>query len=366
MIQFIPALSDRIQQLTGINFDSDNEYSFFRPGGNDHLIQFFHGNIAKEFNELDGFSRHNVFLMELEEKIGIDFLLDDDNQFAVYSEENKKGVKAIQAVMDLRDEDIILIYYWGAIANCNRLNQKLCSLPGINPCYCSSPILLKVAKDLASLNAFQYCLEQLPVVFQDPITMKGEYKGKIAEEICTKFAKNYTNWFNIESISGSFIDGAQGTLTFHSDGLIHVDTCRLSSLLEIVSKIFTILKEKYKYLIERNISQENGIEIGNLFKFEYSPLEIELPIPIGNMENFAKQFANGRNFLQLLGNFERISPKLWSIKSTDTNLGTQIELELSYQTIRILLNQRHSLILADRIERFLRKYICAHLTSIAF
>lgn len=364
VFQLAPALSDRIRKLSGISFE--NDYSFLQPGGNDQLIQFFHKSTPDEYDELDSFSRHSLFLSELEEKTGTAFQLDDDNRFAVCSEKGKKGTKAIQALMDLRDEDINLLYYWGTRADCLRLNQRLRSFSGIDPCYFSSPILLKTAEDLVSITAFRYRLEQLPTVFRNPITMKGEIKGEIARKICAEFAKVHKNWFNVESVSGHSTEGSQGTFLFRSDGLMQIDICRLSGLLEVVSGIFAILKEKYAYLRERNIPQENGIAAGRSFRFECSPLEIELPTAIENVESFAKQFTNGRNALQLVGNFEKISPKLWNVKSTDINFGYQIELELSRRMVRIKPKERQSLLLTERIERFLRRHICAHLASSAF
>jgi hypothetical protein len=268
--------------------------------------------------------------------------------------------------MDLRHEDIALIYYLGNKTNCLRLNQKLFAFPHIHHCFLSSPILMGIAKGLASVNSIQYCLEQSTSVFQNPLTMKGEFRGDQANDIYLEFSKNYKNWFNIELLSGYSTDGAQGTLVLNKDGLIHIDVCRLSSLLEIVNQLFSMLRNKYDYLKERHIAHEEGTAQGAFLRFGHSPIEIDLPIPIENIENFAKHLTNGQKPLQLIGISERVSPKLWSVKSTDAVSGEQIEFELSGHKIRIMLKHRRSLFLVDRFERFLRKHTSAHLMSVTF
>ena len=363
MTPFVPALHDRIQRLIGVDDNREGDRSFYRPGGNGHLIQFFYQESSDELSELDKRSRRHFFLLELAEKTGIEFLLDDDGWFAVYSDRDKGGIKAIHAAMDLREEDIALIYYHGSRAGCFRLNRKLCGFSGINTCYFSSPILLGLTGYLASIRSLQYYLEQLPAVFRNPTTMKGECTGDTAQDFCMKFAENGRNWFNVESISGYAVDGAQGVLTFHLDGLMQIDTARLSNLLEVASKVFAVLKKRYAYITERHISQATGV--GDSLQFDCHSLEIDLPIPIDNLESFARQFADGKNSLRLSGNFQRVSPKLWSVKSTDVASGGQVEIELSVYQIRIKLHRGPVQPLVDRIEQFLRRYVCAYLASIA-
>ncbi len=364
MSPFKSELSRRIRQLTGTDCEVESNYPFSQAGGNEHLIQFFYKYIPWELLELDRHSQHRFFLMDLAEKTGIDYNLDDDGLFAVLVEKNKKKVKTVQAVMDLRDEDIALVYYLGNPKNCQQINQALCRWS--NVCYFSSPILLEIAKNLASVNWIQYGFEQASSVFQNPLIMKGEFKGAKAIDICRKFTANYKNWFNVESVAGCHIDGARGMMVFNADGTIQIDACRLSGLLEVANQIYTLLKEKHEYMVSRYLTAEGRGLSGNFTAIGHGPLEIDLPIAIENIESFIKCFINGQKPLRFIGISERISPKLWQLKSTDTTTGNQIEFELSNYKIRIKIKQKHSLFLVDRIEQFLRKHICAHLVSLAF
>lgn len=365
-MNFAVGMKDRIQKLVGPKLLSEEDFSFLQPGGNDHLIQFLYKNYSDEYRELDNWDRYNLLLADISTSLDIDFNLDEDARFAWLEKKNSKGIKTIQAVMDLRDDYLVVVYYFGDSNACIKLNQKLCLADDFHPCFINSDQLIDIAKNIGKISSVQYNFEQLPSMFLQPVVMKGVIKGKLADEMCLEYAERYMNFFNVDAIAGIMTEGIQGAINFLNNGNIRVDACRLSSFLEIANSLFLMLRAKYKNLLENYIVKWEEISRGSLLRLRGNPVVMQLQIPIDKMDGLIKLLTQGNKPLQLIGTSARKSRKMWSVKVTELNSARQLEFDLSDRIIRVLLKNRNAIPLLDKTENFFRQHVGAELDSVAW
>ncbi|MCP4751431.1 MAG: hypothetical protein GY866_11090 [Proteobacteria bacterium] len=358
-MSFIPELKDRIQNLIGLNPQLEEDYSFLQPGGNDHLVQFFYKNLADEYLELEEWDRYNLMLIDLSAALDIDFVLDEDARFATLVRKNGKGVKIVQAVMDLRDDYLAAVYYFGDSKTCFQLNQKLNRTTLFHPCYLNSAVFVRLAQSLEKIRSVEYDFEQLPSMFLEPVIMRGILKGELVHDMFFDYMEKYRYFFNIDSIAGYLKEGSQGTVVVRYDGTIKVDVCRLSSFLHITGSLFDMLREKYRTLMERDIVFWDENPRNSLLKLNGSPIKIMLHNRVDTIEGLVKFLTQGNRSVPIIGISERISRKLWSVKVTETTSAEQVELEISDSLVRIFVGNRNAIPILDKIERFFRQHINA-------
>ena len=187
--------------------------------------------------------------------------------------------------------------------------------------------------------------------------------GDMAHQICFEYARLYEPFFCVEKISGQTMEGTQGIISFQDTGLMQVDSSRLSDFLKIAEPVFEILKNRYQNLLENYLIQWQT-NLGQLMlTYSGSPLNLYLATPIDKISGLVKLFTLGQKKLQLVGTAERVSRKLWSIKTSDLSTSEQIELEISERLIRIFLKQKSAIPLLDSIERYIRQHINAELET---
>ena len=304
-----------------------------------------------------------MFLLDLLEATGVEFILDDTGEFATHISYDTKQNSILHTVMDLRDDEVTLIYYYGKSANNQKLNQQICQFSGLTPCYLSSPLLWKVSSQLSHITSVQYQFEQFKEIFKNPVTMSGTFAGEMAHQICDEYMTLYKGWFNIIEICGFTVEGAQGTMVFSSNGTIRIDTCRLSSLLSIVRALLNELKEKISTIHRKHIYHWKVDFHNKLLPLNANPIEILLEHPLENIEGFTQILTQGKKPLHLFGMVERVTPKLWSVMTTDLNTAEQLKLEVSLERIMIFLPHYNSMAILDKIESFLREHLCARFES---
>ena len=356
-------LRTRIQNLVGPHQPTEDDYSFMQPGGNDHLLQFAFLSCSDEYLELDPWDRYNLLLADLSAQTEIEFILDDDGRFATYVNRNDKGVKNVQAVMDLRDDYLILIYFFGESRACQKIIQQLFDFSAFSPCFLNTNALIEIAGILDSVNFLQYGFEQQPSMFLEPVVMKGRLMGEMAHQICFEYARSYEPFFCIEKISGQTKEGTQGTISFQDTALMQVDSSRLSEFLKVAETLFKILRNRYQYLLDNCLIQWRSNPGQSMLAYSGSPINLYLATPIDKIDGLVKLFTYGQKKMQLVGTVERVSRKLWSIKTSELNTSEQIELEVSDKLIRIFLKQKSAIPLLDRVERYIRKHINSDLET---
>jgi len=364
-MSFSSPLYDRIQHLIGVKQNFEEDFSFLQSSGNDHLVQFCFRITPPEYSELSQYDQHHFFLLDLLENTGIEYQLDENGLFASYFEKNKKGIKTIQSIMDLRNESIIVIYYFGIAKQCLQFNSHLLQSSPLVACYFNPATLMSVSKSFSAMGALQYHFEQSSQLFKDPVVMKGVLKGSIVYDAYQNYHDQFSNWFNVTQVSGHTTDGSQGVMTVDHIGKLQIDTCRLSSFLSIVEKLHTIVTDKYHYILHKHILDWNGDQNKNSVTLCSSPIKIDFPFPVEFIENLAKTLTNGKKPLTLMGLYERVSPKLWKVFITDINTTKQINLDISNQQILIFIDDKSSLPLLDKIEYHIRNFIAANFESIA-
>ncbi len=358
-MSFVLELTNRIKKLIGLNHLLEDDLSFFQPGGNDHLAQFFLKSFCDEYWELEAWDRHNLLLMELAAATDIEFVLDEDARFATLVEINSKGVKTIQAVVDLRDEYLAVVYYFGDYKACSKLNRKLFQTSSLHPCYVNSTAFIKIAGHLEKVTLLQCDFEQLPSMFSEPLAMKGVWKGELANGIFSENAAKHHRCFNVDSLAGYIADGARGTMVFSSDGSIKVDTCRLSTFLEMANLLFLILRERYEKLSGRYIVQWNEMPTSSLLRLDGNLIQIPLANPIDRIEGLIDVLSRGGKALRLIGVTERVSRKMWNVKTTELDSFRSLEFDVTDAMIRVFLGNKDSIPLFDKVESFIRRHICA-------
>jgi hypothetical protein len=356
-------LKKRIQNLVGPHQPTEDDFSFLQPGGNDHLIQFAFLNSSDEYLELGPWDRYNLLLAELSAQTEIEFILDDDSRFATYTNKNEKGGKNVQVVMDLRDDHLIVIYFFGESKTCQKTNQKLFEFSAFSPCFLNTSALIQIAGMLESVSLLQYNFEQQPSMFIEPVVMKGKLTGNLAHQICFEYARLYEPYFCVEKIAGQTMEGTQGTISFQDTGVMQVDSSRLSDFLKMAEPVFEILKNRYQNLLENCVIQWQPNPGQLMLTYSGSPLNLFLATPIDKIAGAVKLFASGQKKLPLVGSAERVSRKLWSIKTSDLNTSEQIELEISANLIRIFLKEKSAIPLLDGVEHYIRQHISAELES---
>lgn len=364
-MSFSNPLYDRIQQLIGVQHYFEDDFSFLQPSGNDHSAQFCFRTIPTEYSDLGHYDQQHFFLLDLLEETGIEYLLDDDGKFAVFIEKNKKGVKVVQSILDLRNETIAVFYYFGIAKQCFQFNARLMMSSKLTPCYLNPTALMTVSKSLSAIGSLQYHFEQTNQVFQNAVVMKGAFKGSIVHDAYDNYCDQFNDWFNVVQLSGHTTDGSQGIMTIDANGKLQIDICRLSSFLKIVDNLYKMLSEKYQFILEKHIIGWNGNQNSNSVSLCSSPVQVDLPFPIEFIENLAKMLTNGRKPLNLIGLYERVSPKLWKVFITDLNTSNQINLNISNHQVLIFMHNKCSLPLLDKIEFFIRNYVAANFESLA-
>lgn len=364
-MSFFSPFYDRIQEIIGAKQNFEEDFSFLQPSGNDHLVQFCFRIIPSEYLELSQFDQQHFFLLDLLEETSFDYQLDQDGQFAIYSEKNKKGIKTIQSIMDLRDESIGVVYYFGVAKQCLQLNSQLMQSSKLTACYFNPATLMTISESLSGIRALQYHFEQSTQVFKEPVVLKGAIKGSIVEKAYQNYSDQFKNWFNVIQLSGHTTDGSQGVLTIEANGKLQIDICRLSSFLKIVEKVHTLVTEKYAFILEKHVVNLHEDHNKSSIAVCSSPVEINLPLTIEFIENLAKVLSSGKKPLNLIGLYERISPKLWKVFLTELETAYQIDLEISAQQILIFMNSRWSLPMLDKIECFFRNNIATNFESLA-
>ncbi len=362
-MSFLAELKDRIRQQFGPGHFREDDYSFLQPGGNNHLVQFLFKSFPDEYWDLDEWSRHHLLLIDIAAAIDIQFSLDDDGRFAVLQTQGSGGRKQIQAIIDLRDDLLAIVYYFGDIRKCARMNQKLVQSPALHPCYVDSDMLFRIVEVFEKVIGIEYSFEQSPTLFLQPVIMKGELQGELVHRLITDYTEKFAHYLNICALSGFLTDGAQGSITLHADGSVWTDACRLSSFIEIIGYVLDMLVKKYQVLTKSFVMEWDEHPQPRVLELVGNPIEIELPFAIEKMEGLVRHLTNGSKDSLFLGISERVSRKLWSIKSTEVNTTEQIEFEVSDRLIRVFLRDRRAIPLYDRVERFLRTHVSASLEN---
>jgi len=359
-------LKNRIQTLIGTNDVIEDDYSFLQPGGNDHLVQFLYKNFSDEYWELDDWNRNSLLVIDISAILGLNFVLDDDAQFASLVVKNTKGHKLVQAILDLRDEFVVIAYYFGESKTCLKINRKFVDFPLLCPCFFNSNHLIGIARDLEIIKQVEYHFEQPVGVFESPIIMKGTFSGRLVKDIFNEYVDKFRDFFNIVFLAGHLTDGTQGTISFQSNGTVKVDACRLTSFLEIVESLFVVLKEKYRILVSEHIISWESLSNGFLKKYNGTPIEYELPYSIDNMEILSRSILKGSKTMELFGIAEKMSRKQWSVKVTEVKTASQLEIELSNDLIRVILREKNAIPLLEKLESYFRHNISAQFESVLF
>lgn len=362
-MSFPAELQDRIRQEFGPGHFREDDYSFLQPGGNDHLVQFLFKNFPDEYWDLDEWSRHHLLLIDIAGDQNLQFNLDDDGRFAVLASEPGGGRKPVHAIIDLRDEFLAIVYYFGDIRRCTRLNQQLIQCQTFHPCFIDSDMLFRMVDVFEKVIGINYSFEQSPTLFLQPVIMNGELRGDLVHHVFQDYNEYFTNYLNLCAISGFLTDGAQGSITLHEDGSVRTDSCRLSSFIEIVSYVLDMLLKKYQTLSRDFVMEWSEHHDARVLELTGNPVELELPFSIERMEGLVKFLTHGNKELPFLGTAERITRKQWSIKSTEIQSTEQIEFEVSDRLIRVYLKHRRAIPLYDKIEHYLRHQVCANLEN---
>lgn len=361
-MSFPADIKKRIEREFGPGHVREDDYSFLEPGGNDHLVQFLFKCFPDEYWDLDEVTRHNLLLADIAGVAGeLQFELDDDGSFAVFRTKAGKGRKSIQAVMDLRDELLVVVYYFGEIRICSRLNQQLLQVPTLHACFIDSDMLLRMIEIFEKVIGIEYWFEQSPALFLQPETVRGELRGELVHQLVPQYIEEYANYMNLCSLSGFLTDGSQGSIALYADGRVQTDSCRLSSFLEVVAYVLDILLKKYQILTRRFIVGWNEHPESRIMELAGNPIEIELPFPVEKIDGLVGYLTRGGKNAPFIGSSERISRKLWSIKATDVTSAEQIEFEVSERLIRVYLRNPRAIPLYDQFEQFLRRQVCARL-----
>jgi hypothetical protein len=365
-MEFISDLTERIRKQIGLDLASDEAFSMLQPTGNEHLVQFFFKNLPDEYLEFEIWDRHHLFLCDLASDLEFEFRLDTDGRFAVLSLNNDQQQKAIEAVMDLRDEYIVPVYYFGDSRASLRLNQQLLATEKISPCYLGASLIEQMICELETITRFEYDFEQQQSVFQEPVILKGIINGNPAGLMYSQLSQNYRSYFNIKSVCGRLTDDAQGNLVFHTNGLIQVDDCRLSDFMKIVKQLYLLLHMKYKSLVEKCLITWELTVDNRSTQLKGNAVEIRFGNPVDKLDGLLRFLTRGDKSLNLFGISERVSRKLWSIKSIQVETGAQIEIELSATLLRLYLKNRMSIPVLDRIEDYIQRHITIDFENLVY
>ncbi len=356
-------LKERIRRQFGPGHFREDDYSFLQPGGNNHMVQFLYKSFPDEYWELDEWNRHHLLLIDISADLGVQFSLDDDGQFAVLQSKGKGEQRQVQAIIDLRDDLLAIVYYFGDIRKCARVNQQLVQNPLLHPCFIDSDMLFRIIDIFEKVIGVEYHFEQSPTIFLQPVIVKGQLKGDLVHQIFSEYSERFSGYLNLCVLTGFLTDGAQGSITLHSEGTVRTDACRLSSFIEVVTYVLDFLTKKYQTLTRHFLAQWEEHPQQQLMEMKGTAVEIELPFAVEKMDGLIRYLTNGSRDMPFLGISERISRKLWMVKSTDIQTTEQIEFEVSERLIRVFIRDRRAIPLYDKIERFLRRQISASLEN---
>lgn len=358
-MSFLTALKERIALQFGPGHFQEDDYSFLQPGGNDHLVQFLFKCFPDEYWDLPEWDRHHLLLIDLAADADSQFSLDDNGHFGVLQTRAGKGKGGVQAVIDLRDELLALVYYFGDVRKCSRFNRRISQSPVLHPCYIDSEILFRMVDVFEKVFGIQYDFEQSPSLFLQPVIMKGELQGELVQQVFTRYSETFSHYLNLTAISGFITDGAQGSITLQADGTVRTNACRLSSFIEIVSYLFDMLHKRYLSLVREHLIRWEENADTRIAELVGLPIQIDLPFAIERMDGLIRCLTGGGRDALFSGTAERVSRKLWSIKAADLNSAEQIELEVSSRLLRVLIQSRRAIPLYDRVEHFIRRQVCA-------
>lgn len=360
-MEFATELTERIRRLIGLESSLGRDYSFFQPGGNEHTVQFFFKNLPAEYLDLGMWDRNNLFLCELSAQLDHEFILDDDGCFATQVTINGKGVKSVQAVMDLRDDYIVTVYYYGESKACLKLNQQLMDVAYLSPCFAGMNFLERLVESLEKITRIEFEFEQYDSMFNDPVCLKGSFCGSPAHRFYYEYLETMPACFAANYICGRITDDTQGEMKFYSHGMLQVDDCRLSGFMEFVDRMFGMLREKYSNLVENCLLSWQSTTNGSADRLSGSFIEIWLQDPLSNCEGLVKYLVRGDKTNPFFGIAERVSRKLWSVKMIEPETQAALEFEISGNLIRIFLKHKGSIPLLNKLEEFLRKHVAANL-----
>jgi len=358
---FFQAFKDRIRSQIGVGQWSEEDYSFLKPGGNDHWVQFCFKSFSEAYDDFDDWDRNHLLLGEILADTGIDFQLDADGSFARLVTTAEKGTRAVQSVMDLRDELLVSVYYFGESRQCRQLNQKLIESGGLQTCYLDSEALLRLVPVFDKVHTVQFDFEQLPSLFLEPVILKGTVEGACTENTIKQFLDRQGYYFNVEAIGGFLADGARGKAILRTDGSIQAESCRLGGFMDIAERTFTDLRTKYGELSARHIVAIEEASIPGIMKISGNPLAMRFPFAVDRIDGLGHFFTRGNRQDQFFGLTERRSRSLWSVRTTEMTSGKQMAIEYSDRFVRFFLHHRHTISLLALIERFIRKHISATL-----
>jgi hypothetical protein len=355
----IDAFRNRIRQQVSEGRLLEEDFSFLMPGGNDHLMQFLFKSFAGPYDDFDKCDLHRLELMEILAETGIDFQLDDDGAFATLTVPDGKTRKTIQAVMDLRDEQLIMVYYFGESRSCWLLSQKLLRSKGLHSCYLNPETLRRMTPEFEKVNSVQFAFEQLPTLFLEPTVLKGLVKGERAEEIGARLADRHDFYFAVDRIGGYLSDGARGTVTISAEGLLQGDSCRLDGFIGIAAKLQAELSVKYTELITRHIIVTDRDPSAAMIMVTGSPLELAFPFALDRTDGLSTFLTRGNRWAPFFGTCERRSRRLWGARSTELRTGHQLTVEFSDRFVRVFLPDINAIPVWDQLERFIRQHISA-------
>ncbi|MCG8337093.1 MAG: hypothetical protein MJE63_21550 [Proteobacteria bacterium] len=365
-MEFASDLLERIRKQIGLEPASDDAFTLLHPTGNEHSVQFFFKNLPEEFLEFETWDKHNLFLCDLTAELDFDFALDEDGRFASLSLNGSTQSKSVEAVMDLRDDYLVTIYYFGDSKTSTRVNQQLIATERIFPCYLGAQILEQLICELDTITRVEYDFEQQQGAFMEPVILKGTINGPPAQTIYNQYLHSYKPYFNIKCICGHLTDDAQGNLVFHVYGMIQVDDCRLSDFMNIVKQLYLLLRMKYQNLVDKCVIRWESADGNKATRFTGNVIEIWLGKPVDKLDGLLRFLTRGDKSIQLFGISERVTRKLWSIKSIHVNTGAKVELELSANMLRIYLADRRSIPILDKIEDFLQKHVTIDLENLVY
>ncbi len=354
---FSSTFIDRISKLVGVTTSGEDEYSFFEPGGNDQFIQFLFLTLPPEYFELDIKDRYLLLLIELNDKIDGNFDLDETNDFAVLVKKNKKGIKTIQAVLDLRHQNLISLYSIGEPKACKNLYKKVLNCVYLNACFVDSEGLIGFAKELEKITGIKYSFEQLPRMHLQPQSLIGTISGDLTQTIFYDQIATQPQRYNINSLTGNTIDGAQGNVTFSANGGLHVDACKLASFFKTSEWLFEYLLQKYQFIADNKLQKWSRTELKSGSKININPIIFRLEYPIDKVDGLIRHLTQAIPPLLFIGTWERVSRVLWKLLITEVPSGQQLNLEFSGSMIRIFLRDINSVPLVDKIESFIRSNI---------
>lgn len=360
-MDFVDHLTNRIRKQIGLEFSVSEEFSFFQPSGSEHLLQFFFKCFPDEYWELDPWDRHHLFLCDISARAGLEFELDDNGEYATIEIKNGRQAKSVHAVMDLRDDYLIIVYYFGDSKQCLKLNQLLINSAELNTCYLGMGIMEQLICELEEINRIDYDFEQLNTMFLKPVCIRGSVTGEPAQLLYGQYITYHKPFFNISSIAGRLSDESQGNLVFHSSGLVQIDDCRLSGFMEKVNLMFLLIRAKYKHLVDQCLMEWKEEFASDAVGLKGNVIEFCFQQPVERLDGLIRYLVKGDRTQQLLGISERVSRKLWSIKTMEIEKKVQLEGEVSDTMVRIYLKKRATIPLLDQVENYIRKHISAEI-----